>query len=126
MTTRTIFLFTFLFVLINQFTFNAYAIEILVPPQNTVVHPGDVIVIQVVPSIGEIIGKVYFGGLFGKQIESPPYVYHFTVGPKDIGEIKLSIFAIKPESAGPFATADDYFSSSVELNLISTLPPKAQ
>lgn len=99
-----------------------YALEIVTPPQNTKVNPGDVVTIEVVPSPGEEIGVIYFDGLFGEKMYLPPYIYRHKIGPQDLGNILIDIFSLKPESAGPFERADDAFSSSAELHLISTLP----
>ena len=98
------------------------ALELVSPPQNTQVHPGEVISIQVAPSPGEEIGVVYFDGLFGEKIYNQPYIYQHKIGPQDVGNILIDIFSLKPENSGPFKSADDYYSSSVELHLISTLP----
>lgn len=100
-----------------------WAIELVTPPQNSVVHPGDIITIRVVPSPGERVGRVYFGGLGGAKVEIPPYEYQYQIGPHDVGDLKIDIFAIKPESDGPFASSEEQFSSSIELNLRSTLSP---
>lgn len=103
-----------------------WAIELVSPPQNAVVHPGDTITIKVVPSPGERIGRVYFGGLGGAKIDVPPYEYQYQIGPHDVGDFILDIFAIKPESDGPFASADEQFSSSIELHLKSSLSPNVK
>jgi hypothetical protein len=51
----------------------------------------------------------------------PPYEYSYKIGPNQLGAIVISIMALKPETAGPFATVDDEFSSEKELHLNSTL-----
>ncbi len=99
-----------------------WALELISPPQNTEVHPGDTITIKVEPSPGEKVGRVFFGG-FGTEVTAPPYEYQYKIGPHNIGDIKFTIFAIKPDSEGPFASPDAQFSSSIELHLKSTLPP---
>lgn len=111
-----------LLLLLEYSSSSLWALELISPPQNTVVHPGDTVTIKVVPSLGERIGRVYFDGLFGTKVDAPPYEYKYVVGPQDIGNIKIDIFAMKPESDGPFASPDAQFSSEVVLKLISTLP----
>jgi hypothetical protein len=99
---------------------SASALELVSPAQYTEVHPGDTILIVVKPSPGELIGRVFFDYFHGEVI-SPPYEYRFTVGSNQLGDITVTMSAMKADSLGPFATDDDAFSSDVDLHLKSTL-----
>jgi hypothetical protein len=97
-----------------------WAFEIVSPAQNTIVHPGDTVLIRVQLSPGEVVGGFYFDA-FHAFIEMPPYEYHYKIGPNQLGDIVIPILAIKPRASGPFATANEAVSSELELHLKSTL-----
>ncbi len=108
-------------VLLIMTSSSAGALELVSPAQYTAVHPGDTIMIVVKPSPGELIGRVFFDYFHGEVI-SPPYEYRYTVGPNQLGDITVTMSAMKADSLGPFATDNDAFSSDVDLHLRSTLP----
>src|SRR5581483_2566429 len=90
-----------------------WAMELVSPVQNALVHPGETVAIKVIPSPGENLFSISFGSLFENEIEAPPYEYHYTVGPYDVGDLEFDIIALSKEGQ---------VSSSIELHLRSTLP----
>jgi hypothetical protein len=110
---------------ITMLVINVGAFEITSPSQYTEVHPRDVVLIKVQLSPGEQVSGIYFD-TFAKEITSPHYEYQYKIGPNQLGNIVVTIIAIKPESEGPFATADDAFASTAALHLKSTLPSTAK
>ncbi len=92
----------------------SWAIEIETPAPGTIVHPGDTVLIRVVPSPGERVGGVFFRGITGDLVEEPPYEYRYPVDSRTLGEIKIHIVAVTPE---------EQFSSEADLRLKVTLPP---
>jgi len=55
--------------------------------------------------------------LFENEIEAPPYEYHYTVGPYDVGDLEFDIIAL---------SKDGQVSSTIELHLKSSLSPNVK